>query len=313
MTSVVFKAKFVDVVPPSPEWQLIHRQADAMIPVLRATFMRAVRAVGLATPWDEIEELLASGFLDVGRLVPWNAVGSDALMDPLTRIFQMVFARSGRLSARQLQPRLIDGSFRIRKQLEAVFVEGHPRASTWAQRNAAERVVEIEAGTALAIRAYIVEGFDLGIAPRALAREMRRAQIVGLTERHALAVVRRHARLIARGLSPERIARETERYAARLLRLRTENIARTETLRAATEGQLEAWTQSREAGTLSRSVEKRWIVTRDLRLCPICAPLTGIQVAVDQLFTTSIGRVPGPPAHPSCRCALGLANPRPVS
>lgn len=309
--AAVEKAKFVDVDAPSADWRLVHRQSDAAVPVVRTAFNRAVRAVSLATPWDEVEELLASGNLDVERLIPWDSVGADALMDPFTRIFQITFARTARLAARQLQPFVVANKQArlVNKQIvQAVFEEGHPRASRWAAANAAERVVEVTAQTRLAIRAAIVRGFEEGIPPRVLARDLR--NIVGLNSRLAVAVVKRRSDLIAAGLSAERVTRLVDRYAARLLRFRTENIARTETIRASVEGQLETWEQNREKRIVSRRLVKEWIVTPDDRLCPICAPLANIQADVDGLFNTSVGRRRGPPAHPMCRCAVGLANPR---
>ncbi len=299
----VRKAKFVDVEAPSAEWRLIHQQADNMIPAVRTVFVRAVAAVTRSTPWDQVGELLMSGRLDVDGLVPWNSVGIDALMDPWTRLFQLTYERTGRLAARQLQ---LGKRYSLTKQvIRATFEPGHPRASRWAEANAAARVVEVNEETLLGIRAAVVRGFEKGVPPRMLARDLR--QIVGLNSRFARAVVNRRARLIAAGVSPDRITREIDRYAKRLLRVRTENIARTETIRASTEGQLEAWRQNREAGVLSRSLVKEWIVTPDDRLCPICEPLKDVQADVDGLFTTTVGRVPGPPAHNQCRCALGLA------
>ncbi|KKN61698.1 hypothetical protein LCGC14_0519140 [marine sediment metagenome] len=307
--AAIAKAKFVDVDAPSADWRLVHRQSDAMVPAVRSVFERAVRAVSLATPWDDVEERLASGNLEIERLIPWDSVGVDALMNPLTNLFQMTFARTGQLAARQLQPLIGKRATRlIFKQVGAVFEVGHPRASRWAGGNAAELVVEVTEQTKLGIRAAVVDGFEIGIPPRVLARDLK--QIVGLNSRLARAVVKRRGDLIAAGLSAERVTRLVDRYAARLLRYRTQNIARTETIRASVEGQLEAWQQNRDARIISRQLVKEWIVTPDDRLCPICAPLANVQADVDGLFDTAVGRRRGPPAHPSCRCAIGLANPR---
>ncbi len=300
---IVSKAKFVDVEAPSAEWRLIHRQADRLVPVVRTAFVRAVEAVARATPWEDITARLTAGRLDVEDLVPWNSVGIDALMNPFTRIFQQGFERTGQLVARQLQ---LHKRYSLTKQVvRAVFEPGQPRAAQWAGSNAAARVVEINDETLAGIRAAVVRGFEEGVPPRVLARDLR--QVVGLNARFARAVINRRIRLIAAGMDPVRLTREIDRYARRLLRVRTESIARTETIRASTEGQLESWRQNREAGLLSRALVKEWIVTPDDRLCPICAPLAGVQADVDGLFTTTNGRVSGPPAHQQCRCSLGLA------
>jgi very-short-patch-repair endonuclease len=40
--------------------------------------------------------------------------------------------------------------------------------------------------------------------------------------------------------------------------------------------------------------------------CPICEPLDGVTVPIDEPFITSIGPVHAPPVHPRCRCAMSL-------
>lgn len=87
---------------------------------------------------------------------------------------------------------------------------------------------------------------------------------------------------------------------------RAENIARTETMRASNQGQLEAWDQATEAGVLTGDEKKEWIVTPDDRLCPICEPMEGELAPLDGTFDVDGTRVDGPPAHPRCRCTVGL-------
>lgn len=88
---------------------------------------------------------------------------------------------------------------------------------------------------------------------------------------------------------------------------RAESIARTETMRASNAGQQEAWSQATKAGLLIGDEQQEWVVTPDDRLCPVCEDLDGQTVGLDESFETKDGdRVDGPPAHPNCRCALGL-------
>lgn len=65
------------------------------------------------------------------------------------------------------------------------------------------------------------------------------------------------------------------------------------------------WRQARARGFLGFDAKKRWTVTADDRLCPICAPMQGIEVPLDAAFP---GGVQGPPRHPQCRCALVLVT-----
>jgi SPP1 gp7 family putative phage head morphogenesis protein len=88
---------------------------------------------------------------------------------------------------------------------------------------------------------------------------------------------------------------------------RAETIARTETMRAANEGQIEAWQQAAETGLLTGNESTEWITTPDDRLCPICEPLDGQTTALGGTFEVDGDRVSSPPAHPRCRCTVGLA------
>ena len=82
---------------------------------------------------------------------------------------------------------------------------------------------------------------------------------------------------------------------------RAGRIATTEVTRAYAEGNVKAW---RATGYIGM---KRWMTAVDERVCPICAPLHGMAVGLDENgFTTeSFGMgLYAPPAHPGCRCWL---------
>lgn len=88
---------------------------------------------------------------------------------------------------------------------------------------------------------------------------------------------------------------------------RAETIARTETMRASNQGQLEAWDQATEKGLLTGSESLEWITTPDDRLCPICEPLDGQTAPRGGTFEVDGDRITAPPAHPRCRCTVGLS------
>lgn len=91
--------------------------------------------------------------------------------------------------------------------------------------------------------------------------------------------------------------------------VRSEMIARTESIRTATAGEKEAW---EESGVVASIV---WYTALDERVCDNCGPMHGTEVAVDDTFfdlgDTAPGglsldyeAVGGPPLHPDCRCTL---------
>lgn len=82
---------------------------------------------------------------------------------------------------------------------------------------------------------------------------------------------------------------------------RARTIARTETMRAANEGQKQMWYQAEKDGSLGKGGKMTWIVTPDDRLCDICEEMEGEEADIHDGFD-----IDGPPAHPNCRCTIGL-------
>jgi SPP1 gp7 family putative phage head morphogenesis protein len=175
------------------------------------------------------------------------------------------------------------------------FDVANPEAIAWAERNAARLVTDITTEAQAAIRTIVTDAFANGVSPSETAKLIRAS--IGLTERDAQAVMNAQLKWIAEGVT--NATERAEKYAAKLTRRRAQTIARTETMRAANEGQQQLWEQAREAGLLDRTAKKVWIVADP---CPICAGMSGETVRIDQTF--SIGG--DPPAHPNCRCTVGL-------
>lgn len=74
---------------------------------------------------------------------------------------------------------------------------------------------------------------------------------------------------------------------------RARQIAVTEVTRAFAEGNMASW---RASGVIQR---RRWNTNNDELVCPVCGPLAGTVVGLDEAFA---GGVAAPPAHPRCRC-----------
>lgn len=84
--------------------------------------------------------------------------------------------------------------------------------------------------------------------------------------------------------------------------VRAEMIARTEVMKASNEGLSQSWSQAVDIGLLNGDEKKEWIATAGC--CDDCDELDGEQVPIDDDF--SIGD--DPPAHPNCRCTMGIAG-----
>lgn len=119
-------------------------------------------------------------------------------------------------------------------------------------------------------------------------------------------------------LSPAKIDQMVAAYARRYRAYRAQTIARTESMRTANVGVQEAFRQAIEKGVLSEDlVRRRFILTKDERLCEVCAPIPGLNppegVKFAQPFATPIGPVMLGPIHPDCRCTVFIYTVEPQS
>lgn len=182
----------------------------------------------------------------------------------------------------------------------------NPLATAAAERTAAAMVTGVSRETRKAIRTIVVEAFKDGLSPRQTAQLIK--PLIGLTERQALAVLRQRRLLQASGKTAAQVKQALDRYTATLLRQRAEMIARTEIIRASTDGKVEAWRQAKAQGRLGQDLRTTWIVTPDDKLCPICEPLDGAIAVIGGTFSVNGQSLSGPPAHPNCRCTVGLVS-----
>lgn len=144
----------------------------------------------------------------------------------------------------------------------------NPKAVAWIKAHAAETITGISDATRDAIRDVVEEAFTAQFDVDDLAAEIE--TLIGDKDR-------------------------------------AESIARTETMRASNEGQVQAWDQATEQGLLTGTESKEWITTPDDRLCPVCAPMDGETVALGDRFDVDGESIDSPPAHPNCRCTVGLS------
>jgi hypothetical protein len=295
----------------------LHRIADQLEPRLRRVLLDAFDTLQQAVPTDEVTRLLEAGNVEAVL-----GVLRDASVLPAN-------------VAAEIEGVLADGAVRSLRTVgvDLDFTVVDAAAVSWASRHAGDLITGISEETRLAVRGLVESALRGQMPPRTLARHV--ASSVGLTEAWAGASTRYFDGLLEAGMELGRAERLRDRYAARLLRRRGINIARTETIKAAVQGRLEGWRQAAGSGLFVRETARMvWVVTPDDRLCRSCAVLDGTTVGFDERFrvteraeTVSVagsgpmrdrvtvsGRVPlrepvvvdGPPLHPSCRCSIEL-------
>lgn len=184
-------------------------------------------------------------------------------------------------------------------------------AAQAAEQHAARLVTFTDRGTRRAISRIIADAQRNGVPPAEIAKSVE--AIIGMDERSA----RRWARLVdnsvEEGMSRAEARRLHASYADKARRTRSVTIARTETMRAANEGQTISWRAASDAGLLEEGEWMReWVTTVDERACDICRPLDGQRAPLlDGGFGASEGGFTDmrtPPAHPRCRCTMTLVK-----
>lgn len=269
----------------------ILRLADRLAPKLRRAFLQAVAGLKEQVAIRRLEAALSVGDIDAAlRLLPFTTFETE-IGSTLKREITTIFARAGDEALNAL-PKAIKSNLR--------FDLLNPRAVEWINRHSLKLVSGITEESREAIREILRRSFVDGFDSRSAARMMR--QHLGLNQRQSTALYNYHRQLALDGRLPADVERLVSRYQSRLLNHRARTIVRHESIEASNAGQVELWRQGQDAGYIARA-QKVVIVTRDERLCKICAPMDGEKRDIEQPFST--GRM-NPPFHVTCRCTMGL-------
>lgn len=263
-----------------------------------ATAMQKVRADTIKNEDQILDALRHSTDTRVANLItdqPWF----DAQAEIEEELFGELVASGQRTGS----------SFpKIKKQvLTYRFDAERPDSAAWAKKEAANLVVEIVEQQRTTIRDYVSASQMGDYTVTQVARNLR--DVVGLTNQQTGWVDNFRNRAISEQMAngktfeqaSQSAAASTERYQERIHKYRTETIARTEILRASSEGRNQAWQQGIEEGYISPAAQKQWVTEFDA--CEICLPLDGETVGISADFPDG-----DPPLHPNCRCTLDMVD-----
>lgn len=192
-----------------------------------------------------------------------------------------------------------------RADLLSRFDIDNDHSQAWIADQSERLTEQFGKGAGKVIQSVISNGMLDGVPPLEMARQLKPQ--LGLTQRDSDAVDRRYQSSLDAGVPRGRALAMREAYAEDLLSQRAERVARTETIAAEAAGQQSAWKQAMGDGLLSSDSQKVWIAT-SVGACGICAELDGQVVGINEPFITSDGvELDHPPAHPNCRCSVGMA------
>jgi hypothetical protein len=312
--------------------------------VIRDAFMAAIQDIRNSITLRVIVERLEKG--DVEGAMSAMQLDRDAFAR-LDLAIAEVYNSGGQATVGNL-PKLTDPSG---NRVVFRFGVRNPEAEAWLGGHSSTLVTRIVDDQRAAIRTALVEGLSEGRNPRQTALDVvgrvsratnqREGGIIGLTAaqeryvatarqdllsgdperlRHYLTLGRRDKRFDrtvtkaikeGRPVPREMVDRITGRYADRLLDLRGEMLARTETMTALGKSRDDAIRQQIAAGKImAEDVTKTWRSAGDGRVRHTHRVLNGKSVGIDGLFQSPSGAMlkhPGDPSAPvseisGCRC-----------
>lgn len=292
-----------------PSWRELHDLAATFEPEVRAIFLAAIAGLVDRVDFDALLVALA-------RRDPTNAIAAIPLrtLPPSLLELSAVLESLANDAARVARQRLLGlpGSA-TPTTLVVNLTSGIPTLPTheiadWARAYAGSLAEDLGTETRKALQTIIADAVNAGQAPAQTAKLLR--SVIGLNRRQAAALARYRAALVEEGLATWKVARLTARYAARLLKQRAIAIARSETISAANQGNLETWRRNVREGVLDpHRWVKEWLAIGDPRTCPDCEALDGQHADIDQPFISpAYGEVWAPALHTNCRCSVALVR-----
>ena len=192
------------------------------------------------------------------------------------------------------------------------FNVANPLAVEWAEVHGGQFIAEIKMATKKAINKSIAQALQRGLGVDEETRRLLKLQI-GLTEQQAGAVDNYAQRLKTRKppLSKEQFDKRVLRYRNAKQRLRAHTIARTELAFGSSAGQEGLWQQAAKQELLNTAkLNRKWLSTPVGR-CAICAGLSKLpSIPFEKTFEYAGKSYQNAPAHPNCRCTVGLVKAR---
>jgi hypothetical protein len=315
---------------PAGEPRLRHRE-KALVGLLEQAWV--------SIPADDIRTFIDTQ--DSAGLLASIVEVLTARMPAIEQVLWEQFVESGVVAANEVRGEVVAAWRKVNKETDPLpsqvftrfrFDRASPTATQYAKKHAAELVTSVTASTQEAIQNVVHRAFTesrlpsqtvgsliaileeatntFPLQPQQLAfLQATSVNINGLTPRYANAVFNRSAKiaddLLDRGITGvkalEITKKKSQTYANKLRRARAKNIARTEIIKAQTQGRQAAFQQAASAGLVDPSKARVQWLTSPMDACPVCTPMNGQTVRLGEGF--SIGE---PPAHPSCRCTIRL-------
>lgn len=270
----------------------IRALADRLEPSMRRAWLQAMAQILRRVTPARIARVMAARSPRGRTAALDDIIAADVTLAPMRGLLEQGLRAAARQSL---------ASLRVSTNLRSVSAA----AARIARATAARRVVAITTAVRRVIRAEVVKATRGKQTPQQVARAIR--PVIGLTPNQAAAVSRQRDALIARGVTAGDVEAIIAKVTAARIRKRAQLIAVTEANAAANSGQIAAWESLQDGGLIGGEAMKRWVVTKDDRLCPVCRPMAGqVRFIGEEFQSQQEGRILAPPLHPRCRCTVVL-------
>lgn len=267
---------------------------DRMSKAVRVDLTHGIRTFKKSVSKPALAKAVETGsYGHIMRAIPWKDLPDH--LDPVKKPINQTLAESSGFAIKAFPNTLA-------KKLR--FDLSNPRIRDYVNRRTGELIENIKTDTQQTIAKAVMTHFSHAQSPSQIADRI--VGSIGLTERHETAVMNYQNGLEAQGVNPDRIDTLVENYQDKLLDYRANMIARTEVARANNEGQLAVWGEAKDQGLIDQSATKVWVV--DGNPCPICEPMDGEEVALDDVWILDDGTICDIPtdAHPNCMCLMTI-------
>lgn len=309
----------------SPEQLALERALATQEATVRQAFDVFLKGTHRALSLEKLTSLIESGNVDEALKIV------NAYIVRLGNSIEEIFPKVGAAEAASLAAQL------ELSRLDVSFEPGNRAAAQVMRSNTLMFIKGFTEQQRLSTRAALVDSLTRGQGTFATARAFRNS--IGLTQTQQAAVFsywdaleRRSVDALSRALRDRRfdptvanavdrgepltttqIRRMVDRYRERMLALRAETIARTETLKVVNQARYESLQQViDQSGIEPVRVERIWHATRDKRTRDSHLAMDGQTVGLDEAFTSGLGNrlmFPGDPTAPledfiNCRCVV---------
>lgn len=308
-------------------------QQDNMQADIRQAFLDAIDRVGSNIDVQQVTQYIQQGRIDQAIATVNDALSQRGFASVAAAVSQA--ALTAGIAATNTGPDL--------GEMNISFGVTNPATITALRNYEFDLIRGLTADSRASVAAAIRDGVENGSNPADIARGLR--DYIGLTPRQTQAVLnyedalrsgsssaldralrdRRFDPTVQRAvngekdLSDEQISNMVDRYRSRYLNYRANTIARTESMRAQSTGNQEAWKQAVDGGTVpADQVVRYWWHSHDdkVRDAHLAIPeMNPDGVGLDEPFDSPLGPImfPGDPeADPAntinCRCVVIIRN-----